>query len=89
MKKYIGAFFSIGTILVLFYTLFDLKEQVKQIAVLQHNLDSVSVVKDSLYDASFNAQVQLGRYELTLDHLSSVNPNAFKQFVKYMDHETE
>ena len=53
MKKYIGAILSIGTVAMLFYTLFDLKNQVKQIPVLEHQLDSVSIIKDSLYEVNF------------------------------------
>ena len=76
MKKYITAALSIGTIALLFYTMFDLREQVKQVDVLQKQLDSVSVLKDSLYDVSFEAQVENGRYEVTFEHLKEVNPKA-------------
>ena len=34
MKKYITAILSIGTVGLLFYTMFDLKNQVKQIPML-------------------------------------------------------
>jgi hypothetical protein len=44
---------------------------------------------DSLYDEAFINHVQLGRYELTLDHLQEVNPKAALEFVNYMNHETE
>ena len=48
-----------GTILILFYTLFDLKEQVKQVPLLQKQLDSVTTLKDSLYDETFRLQIEL------------------------------
>ena len=89
MKKYITAALSIGTIALLFYTLFDLREQVKQVDVLQKQLDSVSVLKDSLYDVSFQAQVENGRYELSLEHLKTVNPKAADDFENFYGHETE
>ena len=82
MKKYIGAILSIGTVAMLFYTLFDLKDQVKQIPVLEHQLDS-------LQGKIFNLSTQNGRYELTLEHLKEVNPKAAKEFENYMNHETE
>lgn len=82
MKKYIGAILSIGTVAMLFYTLFDLKDQVKQIPVLQHQLDSLQA-------ETFNLSTQNGRYELTLEHLKEVNPKAAKEFENYMNHETE
>ena len=89
MKKYISAFLSIGTILILFYTLFDLKEQVKQVPLLQKQLDSVITLKDSLYDETFRLQIELGRYQLSFNHLQAINKPAAKQFINYLDHETE
>ena len=89
MKKYITAALSIGTIALLFYTIFDLREQVKQVEVLQQQLDSVTVLKDSLYDVSFGAQVQNGRYELGINYLETVNPKAADQLKDYIGHETE
>jgi hypothetical protein len=89
MKKYINGILSIGTVVVLFYTLFDLKNQVKQVDVLKKELNRVTVVKDSLYDETFSKQVELGRYELSLNYLQEVNPKAALQFVNYMNHETE
>lgn len=89
MKKYIGAAFSIGTIAVLFYTLFDLKNQVKQIPVLQHQLEVVTAERDSLHDENFIKSTEIGRYEITLDHLQEKNPKAALEFVNFMSHETE
>ena len=44
---------------------------------------------DSLYDELFQAKVQNGRYELSLEHLYEVNPSAAKEFDDFMAHETE
>jgi hypothetical protein len=44
---------------------------------------------DSLHDELFQAKVQNGRYELSLEHLYEVNPKAGKQFTEFMEHETE
>lgn len=89
MKKYITAALSLGTISLLFYTMFDLKEQVKQVHVLEQQLDSVTILKDSLYDVNFGTQVQNGRYELGINYLESVNPLAAEQLKTYIGHETE
>jgi hypothetical protein len=89
MKKYITAALSFGTIALLFYTMFDLREQVKQVDVLEKQLDSVSVLKDSLYEVNFQSQVQNGRYELGMNYLESVNPKAADQLKDYIGHETE
>ena len=44
---------------------------------------------DSLHDELFQAKVQNGRYELSLEHLYEVNPSAAKEFTNFMEHETE
>lgn len=44
---------------------------------------------DSLHDELFQAKVQNGRYELSLEHLYEVNPSAAKEFDNFMAHETE
>ena len=89
MKKYITAILSIGTITLLFYTLFDLKNQVKQIPVLQHQLDSVTIQLDSLSLINFENEVQNGRYEITLEQLKETNPKAAKEFEEFMNSKTE
>jgi hypothetical protein len=89
MKKYITAILSIGTVAMLFYTLFDLKNQVKQIPVLQHQLDSVSLQLDSLHLINFENEVENGRYELSLEHLKEVNPKAAREFEEFMSTKTE
>jgi hypothetical protein len=86
MKKYISAVLSIGTVGILFYTLFDLR---KQVNTLNKELVVITAQRDSLHDENFSKHVQLGRYELTLNYLESVNPNAALQFVNYMGYETE
>jgi cytochrome c biogenesis factor len=89
MKKYITAILSIGTVGLLFYTMFDLKNQVKQIPVLQHQLDSVTIHLDSLSLINFENEVQNGRYEITLEQLKETNPKAAKEFEEFMNSKTE
>jgi hypothetical protein len=86
MKKYISAVLSIGTVGILFYTLFDLRQQVSS---LKKELVVVTAQKDSLYDENFIKHVQLDRYELSVDYLLTKNPNAALQLINYMNHETE
>ena len=47
------------------------------------------IVKDSLYDVSFQVQVENGRYEMSLEHLKTVNPKAADEFENFYGHETE
>ena len=60
-------------------------------SITQLNRKAVTDQKtiDSLHDELFINSVTLGRYELTLDHLQEVNPDAALEFVNFMSHETE
>lgn len=44
---------------------------------------------DSLHSELFVLSTQLGRVELTLDHLQEVNPKGVAEFNRFYDHETE
>jgi hypothetical protein len=63
--------------------------QQSKIKRLNQEVNSLTNIKDSLHDELFIKHIQLGRYELTLDHLQEVNPKAALEFVNYMNHETE
>jgi peptidoglycan hydrolase CwlO-like protein len=56
MKKYISTALSITTLVILFYTLFNIKEQNRQIPIMQSSIDSLNG--------------QLCRYETTIDSLN-------------------
>jgi len=86
MKKYINPLLTAGSLLALLTTIYFQNERINQFKVEVKTLQNVT---DSLHDESFNANVQLGRYELTLDHLQEANPKAALEFVNYMNHETE
>ncbi len=86
MKQYINPILTACSLLALLTTIYFQNERINQFKVEVKTLQSTA---DSLHDESFNANVQLGRYELTLDHLQEVNPKAALQFVNYMNHETE
>lgn len=55
----------------------------------KNQIDTMNRQIDSLRDEDFNHSSELGRYELSLDHLKEVNPKAAKEFEDYMEHETE
>lgn len=83
MKKYITPILYIGTVLMLFYTLFDLRSRVKTVPVLEQQVDSLNV-------ELFNEQVQTGRYETTTEEfLKSKYPKVYEEYKTYLDHETE
>ena len=37
----------------------------------------------------FNAQIEVGRYELTIDYLNEVNPSVYKKVINFKEHQTE
>jgi|LauGreDrversion4_2_1035121.scaffolds.fasta_scaffold256833_1 hypothetical protein len=63
------------------------------LSITQHNqiveLKKNQIELDSLRDETFILNVELGRYELTFDHLQETNPKAAKEFEEFMFHETE
>lgn len=89
MKKYIGPILSIATIGMLFYTLFDLKEQVKQIPQLQKELDSVMYQRDSLHDEAFMLNVELGRHEVTREEVLTKYPKVYDEYNTFLYTQTE
>jgi len=76
---------SIGLIL---YTMYEQNITITKQKVEINTLKSQSG-NDSLLNELFSKQTEVGRYELTLDHLKEINPKAAKQFEDYMAHETE
>lgn len=70
----------------------DLDRTKKELIKCQVEAGYVSggdIEKDSLRLELFNAQNINGRYELSLEHLYEVNPNAAKQFDEFLNNETE
>ena len=101
MKKFFGPLLTAGTLLALLYTVYGYREQNEKLksekeALTKHMVDSHTMVGsdsqnivDSLQEELFMLQTQNGRYELSLEHLYEVNPNAGKQFTNFMENETE
>lgn len=52
-------------------------------------IDSLQYLADSLHDEAFSKSVELGRYELTFEHLKEVNPKLGKEMEEWMSHNTE
>ena len=86
MKQYINPILTACSLLALLTTIYFQNERINQFKVEVKTLQSTI---DSLHDENFINHVQLDRYELTLDHLQEVNPDAALQFVNFMNHETE
>jgi hypothetical protein len=96
ISKYQKAIVGTGAVAVLVICYFQQKElsnlrmETKvEVTTVPYVIDSIQNVVDSLHDELFQAKVQNGRYELSLEHLYEVNPKAGKQFTEFMEHETE
>lgn len=89
MKKYIGPILSIATIGMLFYTLFDLKEQVKVIPQLKKDLQEKQRVLDSVNNELFISSTIVTRYEITLDWYKTEHPKEAAKFEDWLSHNTE
>ncbi len=94
ISKYQKAIVGTGAVAVLVLCYFQQKELAKLRAekkievVVGGDIEKAQVI-DSLHDELFQAKVQNGRYELSLQHLYEVNPSAAKEFTTFMEHETE
>jgi cell division protein FtsB len=63
--------------------------QQKQMATLRTEVVTIKQTADNLHDELFIKSTEVGRYELTLEHMKNVNPKAAYEFEQYMSHETE
>jgi len=77
------------TILIYSKDEMELKQQKVKIDDLYHNIDSLSTLTDSLNTELFNSTNSVGRYEISLDYLRTINPKAAKDFEDYLSHNTE
>ena len=94
ISKYQKAIVGTGAVAVLIVCYLQQKELSKlraeqKIEVLVGGDIEKANLIDSLHDELFNAKVEAGRYELSLEHLYEVNPKAAKEFQDFMEHETE
>jgi hypothetical protein len=94
ISKYQKAIVGTGAVAVLIVCYLQQKELAKlraepKIEVYTGGDIQKGMLIDSLHDELFQAKVQNGRYELSLEHLYEINPKAGKQFTEFMEHETE
>lgn len=89
MKKYIGPILSISSVGLLFYTLFDLKEQVKQISPLKEQIKTIEKTRDSLHDELFIIKTELMRHEITREEILSKHKKVYDEYNTYLSTQTE
>jgi hypothetical protein len=79
----------LSLIVIMFY-FFDDKRKFDEYKVTSsHQIDSITVIRDSLHDEIFQIKVENGRHELTRDYFFEQYPNLFKQYDDYYSHQTE
>ena len=94
ISKYQKAIVGTGAIAVLVVCYFQQKElaklrgEQKIEVVVGGDIEKTNTI-DSLNSELFILQTQIGRYELSLEHLYEINPKAGKEFTEFMEHETE
>lgn len=86
MKKYINPLLTAGSLLFLLTTIYFQNERINQFKVEVKTLQSTT---DSLWAENTIISNSITRYELAVDHLNEINPEATLQFVNFMNHETE
>ena len=90
IQKYQKAIVGTGAIAVLILCslqqkeLQSLRRENKELKVMVSHSDM-----DSLRSEMFILHTEMGRWELSLEHLYEVNPAAGKEFTHFMEHETE
>jgi hypothetical protein len=80
MKKYIGAALSLSSVGMLFYIIFNQKEQIQTLTSTRPNMDSIQHVIDSLHDENFIQHTELDRYDIAIERLRENYPQAAEQF---------
>lgn len=75
----------IGVAILLFWAITTRNMAIDQ----KQKVEQLQSKVDSLQSENFILQTQLGRYELTLEHLDKVNPKAALEASNFMNHETE
>jgi hypothetical protein len=60
-------------------------KQNEEIVRQKEEIDNLSSIVDNIFQESFCLNMEVGRYELTLDHLKDINPNAHKKFTYYLN----
>jgi hypothetical protein len=85
----------ISTLLLLYTTVMlgsassDLKKQKLEIEQLNKDVDSLTILSDSLSVELFPAQVELSRYQIAFELFVKRNPKAASQYGDIISQETE
>ena len=84
----VKAILGITSVCLMLYTMYEQNNKINDLKSEVKTLKSQSG-NDSLLNELFIKQTEVGRYELSLEHLKDVNPKGAKQFEDYLNNETE
>lgn len=96
MKKYIGPILSLASVGMLFYIIYDQKQQIQDLKTIQvkaendiRRVDSIQKVADSLDAEVFRLSIDVTRYEIAAERMGEIYIDAKKSFDYILTHETE
>ena len=80
MKNHINTIISLASLTMIFYILFNQKQQIKTLQSSRLNVDSLHKVIDSLNSEIFIEHTTVDRYDIAIERLREENPQAADQF---------
>ena len=91
MKQELKDYLNIGLIVIMLVGFWSFMIRDVNEKDMQNKLEKQTTehLIDSLRGELFIKESELGRYELTLEHLKEVNPEAATQFENYLTNQTE
>jgi hypothetical protein len=89
MKKYIGPVLSLASVGMLFYIIFNQKEQIKELKLSKSNIDSLYQVVDSLKAEILSNEIEASRYEIIFDRAEAEMSPECKEELETIKHTVE
>lgn len=90
MKKFIALLIASWIVIIIYLVYFvEVETPQKEIEFIQGGDIQKAQMIDSLSSEIFILNIQINRYELTLEHLKETHPEAAKEFERFLSHETE
>ena len=89
MKKYINTILTLSSIGILFYIIFNQKEQIKELTSTKSNIDSLYQVVDSLKAEILSNEIEASRYEIIFDRAEAEMSPECKEELETIKHTVE
>lgn len=89
MRKYINAALSLASVGLLFYIIYNQRQQIKSLKAEIQNVETIKIERDSLQSEIFTKDIQIGSYEHVLDLLETELDPDCKAKVEELKGQTE